>query len=353
MLLENPSTYVAFAESTCAETDFLREIARRTGCGLLLDVNNVFVSATNHGFDPDRYLADFPLPAVGEIHLAGYAEDTRRRGPAAPDRRPQFAGSRRRLVALRRRRSAGSGPTPTLIEWDNDLPAWPTLLGEARRAERADRRDRGARSAPMPFETTIAAFAAALDDPSARPPAMTRGRFAAPDTRRFSVYRNNVAVGLIGALEARYPVSRRIAGDEMFRAHGARVRSRAEAALAGDDRLWRGFPEFLAACEGIDPRLADVARLENAWVEAYHAEDAPAATIGELAALRPNSLPGDADRVSPRGAPPALLDARRLDLGRGAGLRQPAAPSRGHRRGRACHPSRLRRPRARPAAARL
>ena len=76
MLLENPSTYVVFAESTWAETDFLREIARRTGCGLLLDVNNVFVSATNHGFDPDRYLADFPLSAVGEIHLAGYAEDS-------------------------------------------------------------------------------------------------------------------------------------------------------------------------------------------------------------------------------------------------------------------------------------
>jgi uncharacterized protein (UPF0276 family) len=65
-----------FADSTWAETDFLREIARRTGCGLLLDVNNMFVSAVNHGFDPDRYLVDFPLEAVSEIHLAGYAEDT-------------------------------------------------------------------------------------------------------------------------------------------------------------------------------------------------------------------------------------------------------------------------------------
>ena len=110
MLLENPSTYVVFAESTWAETDFLREIARRTGCGLLLDVNNVFVSAVNHGFDPDRYLADFPLAAVGEIHLAGSADDTRRCGPAALDRRPQFAGSRRRLVALCRDDPAGSGP---------------------------------------------------------------------------------------------------------------------------------------------------------------------------------------------------------------------------------------------------
>ena len=102
ILLENPSTYVAFAETTMGETEFLAEIVRRTGCGLLLDVNNVFVSAANHGFDPRRYLADFPLAAVGEIHLAGYADDTRRRRPAAPDRRAQFARPRRGLGALRR-----------------------------------------------------------------------------------------------------------------------------------------------------------------------------------------------------------------------------------------------------------
>jgi uncharacterized protein len=135
MLLENPSTYVAFAESTMAETDFLREITRRTGCGLLLDINNVFVGATNHGYDPHRYLADFPLQAVGEIHLAGYAEDEDDAGlPLLIDAHNSpvrdavwtlYAAAIRRL-----------GATPTLIEWDNDLPAWPALLGEARRAER-------------------------------------------------------------------------------------------------------------------------------------------------------------------------------------------------------------------------
>jgi uncharacterized protein (UPF0276 family) len=71
MLLENPSTYVAFNDCEMGEIDFIREVARRTGCGLLLDVNNVFVSATNHGFSPERYLADFPLHLVREIHLAG------------------------------------------------------------------------------------------------------------------------------------------------------------------------------------------------------------------------------------------------------------------------------------------
>jgi uncharacterized protein (UPF0276 family) len=134
MLLENPSTYVLFAESTIAETDFLAEIARRTGCGLLLDVNNVIVSATNHGFDPLAYLDAFPLAQVGEIHLAGYAESEDDAGRLllidahnSPVRDVVWA-----LYAETIRRI---GPTPTLIEWDNDEPAWPVLFAEARRAE--------------------------------------------------------------------------------------------------------------------------------------------------------------------------------------------------------------------------
>jgi uncharacterized protein (UPF0276 family) len=74
MLLENPSTYLLFAESTISETDFIAEVARHTGCGLLLDINNVVVSATNHGFDANAYLDAYPLRHVEEIHLAGYAE---------------------------------------------------------------------------------------------------------------------------------------------------------------------------------------------------------------------------------------------------------------------------------------
>jgi Putative DNA-binding domain len=144
----------------------------------------------------------------------------------------------------------------------------------------------------MPFEATIRAFAAALGDPSATPPSTTRGRTGTPDARRFAVYRNNVAVGLIGAIEARYPVSRRLAGEDLFRAMArAYVHARKPCSPVmiayGDD-----FPGFLAACDGVDACLADVARLENAWVEAYHAEDARAATVGELAALKPDRLPG-------------------------------------------------------------
>jgi uncharacterized protein (UPF0276 family) len=136
MLLENPSTYVAFAETTMGETEFLAEIVRRTGCGLLLDINNVFVSATNHGRDPRLYLAGFPLSAVGEIHLAGSADDTDEAGlPLMIDAHnspvrgavwPLYAETIRRL-----------GATPTLIEWDNDVPEWSLLFGEACLAERA------------------------------------------------------------------------------------------------------------------------------------------------------------------------------------------------------------------------
>ena len=92
----------------------------------------------------------------------------------------------------------------------------------------------------MSFEITVRAFTAALDDPSAATPAMTRGRMGAPDARRFAVYRNNVAVGLIGALEARYPVSRRIAGEDLFRALARAFAHARKPAFAGDDCLWRG-----------------------------------------------------------------------------------------------------------------
>ncbi|SMX32963.1 MNIO family bufferin maturase [Actibacterium lipolyticum] len=133
MLLENPSTYLAFAESQMAETDFLAEIARRTGCGLLLDVNNVFVSATNQKTDPKSYIDAFPMHAVGEIHLGGHDEDEDDHGA------PLLIDSHGAEVvdpvwALYDYTIEKAGPRPTLIEWDNDVPDWPTLAAEATRA---------------------------------------------------------------------------------------------------------------------------------------------------------------------------------------------------------------------------
>jgi uncharacterized protein len=135
MLLENPSTYVQFRESTMSELDFVAAIARRTGCGLLLDVNNVFVSCTNHNSDPFAYIDHFPADHVGEIHLAGH------------DERPDDAGGTLLIdahgspvvdpvwalyeYALRR-----TGPVPTLIERDANVPPLAELLDEAMRANR-------------------------------------------------------------------------------------------------------------------------------------------------------------------------------------------------------------------------
>ena len=135
MLLENPSTYLDFAESTIAEVDFLAEISRRTGCGLLLDINNVFISATNHGTSALDYLDRFPLDRVAEIHLGGHDTDT---GDAGE---PLLIDSHRVPVAsevwaLYRQVIARTGALPTLIEWDNDVPDWPRLRAEAIAAQR-------------------------------------------------------------------------------------------------------------------------------------------------------------------------------------------------------------------------
>ncbi|WP_339855054.1 DUF692 domain-containing protein [Roseovarius nubinhibens] len=133
MLLENPSSYLAFDESTWSETGFLAEISRRTGCGLLLDVNNVFISATNLGYSPQSYIDDFPLMAVGEIHLGGHDEDEDDHGA------PLLIDSHGREVAdpvwaLLDYTLARSGARPLLIEWDADVPEWPALAAEATRA---------------------------------------------------------------------------------------------------------------------------------------------------------------------------------------------------------------------------
>ena len=136
MLLENPSSYLRFAESTWSETDFLRELVRRTGCGLLLDVNNVFVSATNLGYAPMEYIDIFPLDAVGEIHVGGHDNDVDGSGA------PLLIDSHGKPVAdpvwaLLDHALSLSGPRPILVEWDNDVPDWPTLRLVAERAARA------------------------------------------------------------------------------------------------------------------------------------------------------------------------------------------------------------------------
>jgi uncharacterized protein (UPF0276 family) len=134
ILLENPSTYLGFEASTMSETDFIRAIVRRTGCGLLLDINNVHVSATNHGYGARDYLADFPLLSVEEIHLAGNAQDIDDAGL------PLLIDSHDRPINdivwdLYTHVIGKIGPLPTLIEWDNEVPEWSVLKREAQLAD--------------------------------------------------------------------------------------------------------------------------------------------------------------------------------------------------------------------------
>lgn len=134
ILIENPSTYVAFAESEMSEADFIREMQKRSGCGLLMDVNNVHVSSINQKYDPIEYLNAYPLEFVQEIHLGGHAEDEDDSGDVllidAHDR--EVADP---VWALYEHTLAITGPRPTLVEWDNDVPTWDVLAAEVASAD--------------------------------------------------------------------------------------------------------------------------------------------------------------------------------------------------------------------------
>lgn len=129
ILIENLSAYIGFARATMTEPEFLREIARRTGCGLLLDINNVYVSAANLGFDAEAYIAALPADRIAEIHLAGHARNMTDDGPVLIDNHGSAVAPQ--VWSLYRFALERFGVRPTLIEWDSEIPPLETLLGEA------------------------------------------------------------------------------------------------------------------------------------------------------------------------------------------------------------------------------
>ena len=133
ILIENPSTYLRFAESAIAEPEFLATLARQTGCGILLDVNNVFVSASNHGFDAAAYLDAIPTEMVHEVHLAGHHVNHYENKIIRIDDHGSTVSPD--VWFLFERAVDRFGQIPTLIEWDTRIPPLSTLLGEARKAE--------------------------------------------------------------------------------------------------------------------------------------------------------------------------------------------------------------------------
>lgn len=143
-VIENPSSYVGFATSTMPEVEFLGELVRRTGCQLLCDVSNVYLSAHNMGYDAYRFIDGLPPDAISELHLGGFTPEDDEANPGAELLVDTHATTIAEPVwdlyayALRR-----FGPKPTIIEWDNDIPALATLLGEASRADAVAAQARG------------------------------------------------------------------------------------------------------------------------------------------------------------------------------------------------------------------
>ena len=133
LLVENISSYLSFRDAEMPESAFVAELVRRSGCGLLLDVNNVYVNSVNHGFDPHDYLHAMPHEAVREIHLAGHTRKEHLPVPLLIDSHSRPVADE--VWALYDEALALCGPQPTLIEWDQDIPALEVLLAEARRAE--------------------------------------------------------------------------------------------------------------------------------------------------------------------------------------------------------------------------
>jgi uncharacterized protein len=145
ILIENPSSYLQYRHSNIPEWEFVAAVAARTGCGILCDVNNIYVSSCNHGWDPSAYFAALPADAIGEIHLAGHTVRHLATGHTLriDDHSARVAGE---VWTLYEDALARFGPRPTLIEWDNNIPPLAVLIEEAahagallQHAERADR----------------------------------------------------------------------------------------------------------------------------------------------------------------------------------------------------------------------
>ncbi|RQU38961.1 DUF692 family protein [Burkholderia cenocepacia] len=316
MLLENPSTYLAFAESILPETDFIAEIVKRSGCALLLDVNNVIVASANQGWDPIAYLDGYPLDHVRQIHLAGHLRETDEYGRTmlidTHDRQVD-----RNVWSLYRHTIHRIGPAPTLIEWDAKVPEWPALMAEATQAERImletntgrleqqrlDRKPCQPSRVDDPEGCLLvragslsqrqAAFANVLLDPARAIPQGLVGPDGKSSVRRFNVYRNNVVAGLTSTLKDAFPAVARIVGDEFFAAMARTYVTTHPPTSPIMLDYGGGFATFIGAFEPAIrnlPYLRDVARLERAWLEAYHSAEAQPLSAEALAGLNAEDL---------------------------------------------------------------
>ena len=254
ILIENPSAYLQFEDNNLSEPEFLRALVARTGCGLLLDVNNVFVSANNLGFDAGAYLDAFPFDAVQEIHLSGHHRaEIDGAIVLIDDHGSKVTASVWKLYAdvMRRLRAVA-----TLIEWDSNIPDFRTLLMERDRARAVatDVDKPPSRTTLHQLQKKMTDALIGYDEPTS----------ALPIAGHFSIYRNNVRHSLTEALKTVFPAVSALVGEAFFAQCAHRFieinppRAPYVAGYGAD------FPEFLSAlqaCASV-PYIADVARLE-------------------------------------------------------------------------------------------
>ncbi|KKO62322.1 hypothetical protein VM94_04396 [Janthinobacterium sp. KBS0711] len=295
ILLENVSTYLRFADDAMSEAQFLAELARRSGCGLLLDINNLYVNQCNHGEDAMLAMQSIAPGSVGELHLGGHlltphAVIDHHGATVAEPVWELYAAALLRF-----------GAVPTLVEWDTDLPPLDILLGEADKAQAMLARHapqapwQGAAlpspSPPVSLDALAAgqqAFATALLDAMAPLPS-----FAGESVpQRFSLYRGNLGATWRRTLGHVYPVVLALVGEAFFgglvRAYGRQMPSDS----ADLNQFGERFADFLAVFPPVAqlPYLPDMARLEWAVHLAHYAADAQGLAPESLAALHPDQL---------------------------------------------------------------
>jgi len=294
ILLENVSTYLRFADDAMSEAQFLAALARRSGCGLLLDINNLYVNQCNHGEDALLALQSIAPGSVGELHLGGHLVTPQavidHHGAAVAD--PVWDLYAAALLRF--------GAVPTLVEWDTHLPPLDILLGEADKAQAMLARHAPqapwqgallAASPAVPADTLAAgqqAFATALLDTGATLPSFAGEAVS----ERFSLYRGNLSATWRRTLGHAYPVVLALVGEDFFgglaRAYGRQMPSDS----ADLNQFGARFADFLAAFPPVAafPYLPDMARLEWALHLAHYAPDAQALAPESLAALHPDQL---------------------------------------------------------------
>ncbi len=305
ILLENVSTYLRYRDDAMSEAEFMAALARRSGCALLLDVNNLYVNQCNHGEDALAAIAAIAPGSVGEIHLAGHL--------VTPHTVIDHHGA---TVAepvwdLYRAALARFGAVPTLIEWDTDLPQLEVLLGEAHKAA-----ELASHAPPALAGLTVAAmpalsadhglaqrqqrFAAALfgsgnsndSTPDADSRVAADFKHSEHNATRLALYRGNLTVTWDKTLSAAFPVVRQLVGDEFFTAL-TRAFGMAHPSDSPDlNRFGQHFAAFLSAFPHVAELayLPDMARLEWQLHRTHYAPDGPALDAATLAALAPDAF---------------------------------------------------------------